>query len=251
MDTRSVSSPAASSRRSTRTRAWSRRSAMHRTVAAAPGARSVSSSSRNVADPIVKVGENGGVPAAVTTLERAGLETHRNPTFLPDGRRFLYCAAPVNASPGDNLAAGGVHRRGIRSQGPGLRVERGIRERLAADGPGPESHRTTVRPGRTGRLREARGDRPEHRLVLRSTWWGRSGRGRRRWSTSTRRSRDASCFAWTAAMRGRSRSARRRSSPLPLSLPMGAARSSTGSTRQATSSSDLWLVDLGGGGAAG
>jgi eukaryotic-like serine/threonine-protein kinase len=46
----------------------------------------------------VKVGENGGVPVAVTKLERPGLDTHRNPTFLPDGKHFLYCAAPANAS---------------------------------------------------------------------------------------------------------------------------------------------------------
>ena len=46
----------------------------------------------------MKVGENGGVPVAVTKLEHPGLDTHRNPTFLPDGRHFLYCAAPANAS---------------------------------------------------------------------------------------------------------------------------------------------------------
>ena len=46
----------------------------------------------------MKVGENGGVPVAVTKLERPGLDTHRNPTFLPDGKHFLYCAAPANAS---------------------------------------------------------------------------------------------------------------------------------------------------------
>ena len=52
----------------------------------------------NIAHPIVRVGENGGVPAAVTTPEHPGLDTHRNPTFLPDGRHFLYCAAPANAT---------------------------------------------------------------------------------------------------------------------------------------------------------
>ena len=52
----------------------------------------------NIATAIVKVSENGGVPVAVTKLERPGLDTHRNPTFLPDGKHFLYCAAPANAS---------------------------------------------------------------------------------------------------------------------------------------------------------
>jgi Tol biopolymer transport system component len=52
----------------------------------------------NIAEAIVKVGENGGVPVAVTKLERPGLDTHRNPTFLPDGRHFLYCSAPASAS---------------------------------------------------------------------------------------------------------------------------------------------------------
>jgi Tol biopolymer transport system component len=52
----------------------------------------------NVADPIVRVGENGGVASAVTMPGQPGLSTHRNPTFLPDGRHFLYCAAPANAS---------------------------------------------------------------------------------------------------------------------------------------------------------
>jgi Tol biopolymer transport system component len=63
----------------------------------------------NIAHPIVKVGENGGVPAAVTTLERPGLDTHRNPTFLPDGRHFLYCAAPSNATiAASSLRAGSI-----------------------------------------------------------------------------------------------------------------------------------------------
>jgi Tol biopolymer transport system component len=63
----------------------------------------------NIADPIVKVGENGGTPVAVTQLEHAGLDTHRNPTFLPDGRHFLYCSAPANANSAPaSLRAGAI-----------------------------------------------------------------------------------------------------------------------------------------------
>jgi eukaryotic-like serine/threonine-protein kinase len=63
----------------------------------------------NIADPIVKVGENGGAPVAVTKLEHPGLDTHRNPTFLPDGKHFLYCAAPANAAmAATSLRAGSI-----------------------------------------------------------------------------------------------------------------------------------------------
>ncbi|MFA6954371.1 MAG: protein kinase [Thermoanaerobaculia bacterium] len=49
----------------------------------------------NIATPIVKVGENGGTPVAVTKPEHPGADTHRNPAFLPDGTHFLYCSAPA------------------------------------------------------------------------------------------------------------------------------------------------------------
>ena len=63
----------------------------------------------NIATQIMKVGENGGVPVPVTKPERPGLDTHRNPTFLPDGKHFLYCAAPANASVAvGSLRAGSV-----------------------------------------------------------------------------------------------------------------------------------------------
>ena len=44
----------------------------------------------NISAPLMKVSENGGKPVAVTKLTRGQGETHRNPAFLPDGKRFLY-----------------------------------------------------------------------------------------------------------------------------------------------------------------
>ncbi len=43
--------------------------------------------------PLVKVGENGGRPSAVTKTNAIS-DSHRNPMFLPDGKHFLYCAVP-------------------------------------------------------------------------------------------------------------------------------------------------------------
>ncbi|HXI11625.1 MAG TPA: protein kinase [Thermoanaerobaculia bacterium] len=45
------------------------------------------------ASPLVKVGENGGRPSAVTKINATSY-SHRNPMFLPDGKHFLYCAVP-------------------------------------------------------------------------------------------------------------------------------------------------------------
>ncbi|MEO7270821.1 MAG: hypothetical protein ABIX28_25740, partial [Vicinamibacterales bacterium] len=44
---------------------------------------------QNPASPIVRITLDGGIPAAVTRLER-GHAGHAFPRFLPDGRRFLY-----------------------------------------------------------------------------------------------------------------------------------------------------------------
>ena len=49
--------------------------------------------------PITRVSASGGTPKAVTTLDKqAGDVVHRSPSFLPDGRHFLYVA--VAARPG-------------------------------------------------------------------------------------------------------------------------------------------------------
>lgn len=47
------------------------------------------------ASAIFKVSENGGVPTAITKTS-ADSYSHRNPTFLPDGKHFLYCVVPVH-----------------------------------------------------------------------------------------------------------------------------------------------------------
>jgi Tol biopolymer transport system component len=52
----------------------------------------------NYVGPLVKVSENGGAPVTITAPARPALDTHRNPTFLPDGRHFLYSAGPGNST---------------------------------------------------------------------------------------------------------------------------------------------------------
>jgi len=45
--------------------------------------------------PLFRVSADGGTPVAVTALDSARLETsHRFPTFLPDGRHFIFVAVP-------------------------------------------------------------------------------------------------------------------------------------------------------------
>ena len=74
-------------------------------VAEAPNGRGASWNSSNVivyaADsggPIYRIAASGGTPVPVTTLDPAKKEfSHRFPTFLPDGRHFLYAALPGKA----------------------------------------------------------------------------------------------------------------------------------------------------------
>ncbi len=48
--------------------------------------------------PIYRIPASGGTPVPVTTLDPAKKEfSHRFPTFLPDGRHFLYAALPGKA----------------------------------------------------------------------------------------------------------------------------------------------------------
>jgi Tol biopolymer transport system component len=44
--------------------------------------------------PIMQVSDRGGTPTPVTKADEAGQKTHRQATFLPDGRRFLYQVFP-------------------------------------------------------------------------------------------------------------------------------------------------------------
>ncbi|MEO6258964.1 MAG: protein kinase [Thermoanaerobaculia bacterium] len=60
----------------------------------------------NIFQPLMKVGENGGTPVAVTKLTDSRM-THRNPLFLPDGKHFLYCSALGGATMG-TLRVGSV-----------------------------------------------------------------------------------------------------------------------------------------------
>ncbi len=53
--------------------------------------------------PIYRVSETGGSPVAVTKFDPARSDTtHRWPSVLPDGRRFLYFASPVGSASEDN-----------------------------------------------------------------------------------------------------------------------------------------------------
>ena len=62
---------------------------------AAWGARDAIVFAPSADGPIMLVTATGGEPKAVTTLDKANGETgHRLPSFLPDGRRFLYVALP-------------------------------------------------------------------------------------------------------------------------------------------------------------
>jgi Tol biopolymer transport system component len=66
------------------------------------------------AGPIMRVTATGGTPAAVTTLDAAHGETgHRFPTFLPDGRHFLYAALPQQID-GFNVFVGSLDRSAPR-----------------------------------------------------------------------------------------------------------------------------------------
>ena len=54
------------------------------------------------AAPISRIPDSGGTPTPVTRLDEARHETtHRYPSFLPDGRHFLYMAANLSGAPDD------------------------------------------------------------------------------------------------------------------------------------------------------
>jgi Tol biopolymer transport system component len=50
------------------------------------------------------ISENGGTPRFVTTLPKDGVWEHSWPQFLPDGRRFLFTAKPINRPFGNSNA---------------------------------------------------------------------------------------------------------------------------------------------------
>ncbi len=51
----------------------------------------------SIADPLYVVPDSGGVPKAVTPPTKGGV-SHRMPSFLPDGKHFLYVEQPVGAN---------------------------------------------------------------------------------------------------------------------------------------------------------
>ena len=55
-------------------------------------------------DPLSKVAASGGIPIAVTKLDVAQHSSHRWPSFLPDGKRFLYLACN-HEDPGGSVNA--------------------------------------------------------------------------------------------------------------------------------------------------
>ena len=57
--------------------------------------------------PLVKVPSGGGTPAAVTRTTDPRV-THRNPWFLPDGRRFLFTARASVSAPSASIAIGSL-----------------------------------------------------------------------------------------------------------------------------------------------
>src|SRR6185503_5212948 len=77
------------------------------TIAMLPGFQQASWGSSGVIifrpsnrQPLFRISESGGEPAPLTQLNEAlGENSHRGPTFLPDGRRFLFtsrCAVAAN-----------------------------------------------------------------------------------------------------------------------------------------------------------
>jgi len=55
--------------------------------------------------PLFRVAASGGTPSVFTKLDSAaGHSSHRWPTFLPDGKHFLYCARTATGMDGDNDA---------------------------------------------------------------------------------------------------------------------------------------------------
>ena len=52
--------------------------------------------------PLMRVSASGGTPVPITKLDAALHTSHRWPSFLPDGKRFLYIALHHDASKSGN-----------------------------------------------------------------------------------------------------------------------------------------------------
>ena len=59
----------------------------------------------DVNGPLYRVAEMGGTPSPITRVLKAdGLQGHRWPVFLPDGRHFLYVEVTAEAKTGNHSA---------------------------------------------------------------------------------------------------------------------------------------------------
>ncbi len=72
--------------------------------------------SPNPTSPIMRVSATGGTAVPATTLDARNELLHRFPTFLPDGRHFLYYVGSYDA------AHSGVYVGDLQTTGPGRRV---------------------------------------------------------------------------------------------------------------------------------
>ena len=152
-------------------------------------------------DPLHRVSANGGSPAPLTALDARGLESsHRFPSFLPDGRRFVYLVR------GDRERKG-VYLGSLTGAAPRLLVRTGynavfapprhllyardralvaqpLDEQLLPDGEPiliePQVSQAAERTGNAlfsaaaGAVAYRRGERTEEQLQLR--WYDRGGR---------------------------------------------------------------------------
>ncbi len=81
-------------------------------------------------DPLSKVTASGGVPIAVTKLDLAQHSSHRWPSFLPDGKRFLYLACNHEDSTG---SVNGVYLGSVDGAAPRL-ILRSVSNAIYAGG---------------------------------------------------------------------------------------------------------------------
>jgi Tol biopolymer transport system component len=79
----------------------------------------------DIRGPLFQVPASGGTPSPVTLTADAGV-SHRNPCFLPDGRRFLFTARASVTSPASSIAVGSVS-----GDEPGVLLERGSNPQYA------------------------------------------------------------------------------------------------------------------------
>ena len=105
--------------------------------------------------PIMRVADTGGVPTAITAVDRARHEVgHVGPIFLADGRRFLFLA--LNDPPAATAIYQGIVGFDGDATGAGRRQRRGRRRPAPVDAQQGNPDRAHLRRGpRPGRRRAA------------------------------------------------------------------------------------------------